>query len=148
MGVNCIFPKLKPTFYICKRIFALRGFPGFPRDKEPACQCGRHKRHGFNPWVRKIPWSRVWQPTSVFMPGASCRQRTLVGYGPQCHKEWDTTEGLSTRTCICNKNIQSSRKEADHCLRSVFSFLFLVYLLFRKKERRRIEVQREGDSIL
>ena len=24
-------------------------------DKEPACQCRRHKRHGFGPWVGKIP---------------------------------------------------------------------------------------------
>ena len=22
-----------------------------------------HKRHGFNPWVGKIPWKRTWQPT-------------------------------------------------------------------------------------
>ena len=27
---------------------------------ESACQCRRHKRFGFNPWVRKIPWSK-WQ---------------------------------------------------------------------------------------
>ena len=23
----------------------------------------------FNPWVRKIPWSRKWQPTPVFLLG-------------------------------------------------------------------------------
>ena len=34
--------------------------------KEPACQCRRHKRHGFDPWVGKILWRRAWQPTSVF----------------------------------------------------------------------------------
>ena len=26
------------------------------------------KKHGFNPWVRKIPWRRAWQPTLVFLP--------------------------------------------------------------------------------
>ena len=31
----------------------------------------RHKRHGFNPWVRKIPWRRAQQPTPVFLPGES-----------------------------------------------------------------------------
>ena len=36
--------------------------------KEPACQC---KRLEFNPWVRKIPWRRDWQPTPVFLPGNS-----------------------------------------------------------------------------
>ena len=30
------------------------GFPGGASGKEPACQCRRHKRHRFNPWVRKI----------------------------------------------------------------------------------------------
>ena len=43
-------------------------------------QCGSYRRHGFDPWVRKIPWRRVWQPTSVFLPGESYRQRSLVGY--------------------------------------------------------------------
>ena len=23
---------------------------------------------GFDPWVRKIPWRRKWQPTPVFLP--------------------------------------------------------------------------------
>ena len=26
------------------------GFPGGASGKEPACQCRRHKRSGFNPW--------------------------------------------------------------------------------------------------
>ena len=28
--------------------------------QEPACQCRKHKRHGFDPWVGKIPWRRAW----------------------------------------------------------------------------------------
>ena len=31
--------------------------------KESICQCRRCKRHGFNSWVRIIPWSKKWQPT-------------------------------------------------------------------------------------
>ena len=31
-----------------------RGFPDGSSSKEPACQCKRHKRRGFNPWVGKI----------------------------------------------------------------------------------------------
>ena len=34
------------------------GFPGGTSGKEPACQCRRPKRHGFNPWVGKIPWRK------------------------------------------------------------------------------------------
>ena len=44
---------------------------------------------GFDPWVRKIPWRRKWQPTPVFLPGKS-----LVGYSPLGLKESDKTEWL------------------------------------------------------
>ena len=49
-------------------------------------------RRRFDPRVRKIPWRREWQPTPVLFPGESQGQRSLVGYGPQGHKESDTTE--------------------------------------------------------
>ena len=39
--------------------------------KVPSCQWRRHKSHGFNPWVGKIPWIRAWQPTPVFLSGES-----------------------------------------------------------------------------
>ena len=45
------------------------GFPHGTSSKEPACQCRRHNRRGFDPWVGKIPWRRAWQPTPVFFPG-------------------------------------------------------------------------------
>ena len=44
------------------------GFPGGTSGKEPACQCRRCKRHGFDPWVGKIPWRRARQPTPVLLP--------------------------------------------------------------------------------
>ena len=47
------------------------------------------RRSGFNTWVRKILWRRKWQPTPVFLPGESHRQRSLVGYNPWSHKELD-----------------------------------------------------------
>ena len=47
--------------------------------KEPICQCRRHKRCGFNPWVGKIPWKREWQPTPVFLPGESPWTEELGG---------------------------------------------------------------------
>ena len=36
----------------------------------------------FDPWVRKIPWRREWQPTPVFLFGEFHRQRSLAGYNP------------------------------------------------------------------
>ena len=56
-------------------------------------------RPRFHPWVGKIPWRRDWQPTPVFLPGESCGQRSLVGYGPWDRIESHMTEQL-TRVCV------------------------------------------------
>ena len=44
------------------------------------------KRCGFNPWVGKIPWSKKWQPTPLFLPGKSHGQRSLGGCSPGAAK--------------------------------------------------------------
>ena len=41
--------------------------PRWCYGKETACQCKRHMRCEFDPWVWMIPWRSVWQPTPVFM---------------------------------------------------------------------------------
>ena len=82
---------LKSEENMCMAI-AKGDFPGCAGGKEPACQFRRHKRCGFSPWVRKILWMGAQQPTPVFLPGESHRQRSLVGYSPWDHKELDTTE--------------------------------------------------------
>ena len=53
------------------------GFPGSSSGKEPACQCRRHRRSGFSPWVGKMPCRRPWQLTQIFLPGESRGQRSL-----------------------------------------------------------------------
>ena len=50
--------------------------------KELTCQCRRFKRHGFSPWVGKIPWRRKWLPIPVFLPEKYHGQRSLAGYSP------------------------------------------------------------------
>ena len=42
---------------------------------ESSCQ---QKRRGFDPWVRKTPWSSKWQPIPLFLPGEAHGQRNLV----------------------------------------------------------------------
>ena len=71
------------------------GLPRWRSDRESACQCGRHRRLMFDPWVRKIPWSRKWQPIPVFLPRKFHGQTSLEDYSPWGHKESDTTERLS-----------------------------------------------------
>ena len=65
-----------------------------------------------DPWVRKIPWRRKWQPTPAFLPGESHGQRSLAGYSPLGPKELDMTEWLThthTHTHTPEKYLQLSR---------------------------------------
>ena len=50
---------------------SLKGLQDIP------CQC---RRQGLDPWVKKTPWRRKWQPTPIFLPGESHGQRSLEDY--------------------------------------------------------------------
>ena len=53
-GAFSVCYKAAQKFFLLLRLSM--AFPGGTSGKEPTCQCTRHKRHGFHPWVRKIPW--------------------------------------------------------------------------------------------
>ena len=74
-----LYYSLKPYIVWYKSVILLR-LPRWLNGKQSTCQCRRHRRLGFNPWVRKIPWRRKWQPTPVLLPGDFYGQRSLVGY--------------------------------------------------------------------
>ena len=57
------------------------GFPGGSEVKKLPANAGD--------WVRKIPWSRKWQPTPVFLSGKFHKQRSLVGTVHEVAKESD-----------------------------------------------------------
>ena len=79
--------------------------PGGASGKESACQCRRHRRHGFHPWVRKILWSRKWKLIPVFLPGKFHGQRSLLGYSPWGCKELDMTEHTYSLANIFSQSI-------------------------------------------
>ena len=98
---------INPLSGICKYFLPFYGLPfhlwivpleRLPSGKESTCQCRRHTRYGFNPWVGKIPGNRKWQPVPVFLPGKFHGQRNIVGYSPWGRNELDTTERVSTHT--------------------------------------------------
>ena len=62
----CIFLRQQPC---------ILGFPGGTSGKELTGQGRRHKRHGFDTWVGKIPWRGVWKPTPIFLSGESHGQK-------------------------------------------------------------------------
>ena len=69
--------------------------------KESACQCKSHRRRGFDPWVGKIPWRMEWQPSPLFLPGKSHRQRSFGGLRSIWSRESDMMEQRSMCLCIC-----------------------------------------------
>ena len=83
------------------------GLPRWCSGKESTCQCRRHKRRRFSPWIRKIPSSRKWLPAPVFLPGTSHGQRSLVGYSPWGRKESDTTD----LACVCARTCSHTHSE-------------------------------------
>ena len=83
--------------YECIRMYLYMdlGFPYGSVRKESACI---DRRHGFNLWVRKIPWRRTRESIPEFLSGESHRQRSLEGCSSWCHKESYTTEQLHEHT--------------------------------------------------
>ena len=88
-------------------------FPGGASGKEPACQCRRHKRIGFNPWVGKIPWGRKWQPTQY-----SCLENSM-----DRGAWWATVHGVTQRrtwlsmhaSCMKRREQEQYWEELDSC---------------------------------
>ena len=48
--------------------------------RKPPANAGNIKRHGFDPWIGKIPWRMAWQLTPEFLPGEFHGQRSLVDH--------------------------------------------------------------------
>ena len=64
-----LFENLPPLNYSFERrsvVLLLHGLPRWLNGKESACQCRRHKRCRFNPWVGKIPRMRKWPSTPQY----------------------------------------------------------------------------------
>ena len=85
-------PEYNCVLGILAKLKCIMGLSGWHSGKESTCKYKKHRRCGLNPWIRKIPWRRKWQPTPVFLPGKSHGQRSLVGYSPWGCKESEMTE--------------------------------------------------------
>ena len=89
------------------------GFPGGTGGKEPTCQCRRHKRHRFHPWVGKIPGGGhgnplqyscldnpmdrgAWRATvhGVTKSLTQLKQLSMHAQSPISSKRWETTTGI------------------------------------------------------
>ena len=89
------------------------GLPWWFRGTESTCQCRRQRRCGFDPLVGKIPWSRRWQPTPVFLLKKPHGQRNLAGYSPWGCKESDANVHAHTHTDQIYRCISQGRSPGE-----------------------------------
>ena len=112
--------------------------------REPACQCRRHKRRRFDPWVRKIPWSRKRQPTPVFLSGEFHGQRSLRAtvYGVAKSQTWlkwlSLHAGDSGRFPPFTLETQCSQRLGPYGGKNHGQGLLLVYLYHHLRFRMQI----------
>ena len=83
----------------------LAGLPRWCSGEESACQYRRPRRCRFNPWVRKIPGSRKWQPTPVFdnLLQYFCQENSMDRgvWWATVHKVAKSHTWLSYCMCVC-----------------------------------------------
>ena len=80
-------------------IVAFSTFKGLPLEAQWWRFHLPRKRHGFDPWVRKILWRRKWQPAPVFLPGEfhAWTKEPGAGNSPRGPKVLDMTEQLNNK---------------------------------------------------
>ena len=80
--------------------------PRWRSGKESTCKCKRPRRHGFDPWFRKIPRRRKWQPTPVFSWKIPRTVEPGGLYNSWGHKSWTRlrrlTQEPSSGLCVCS----------------------------------------------
>ena len=81
-------------------------FLGGTSGKEPTCQCRRHNRSWFDPWVGKVPWRKAWKSTPVFLPGESHGQRNLSVH--RVHRVGQSQTWLQHLSMTCCRHAHTS----------------------------------------
>ena len=109
------------------------GVPGGSVVRKFACHCKGHQRCGCDPWVRRIPWRRKWQPTPVFLPIESHGQSEPGGQRPTGSprvtrlSEETTTEMWSPLSTSLPFALPSRPQAATIC--SLFLWIWLLQVL-------------------
>ena len=75
--------------------------PWWLSGKESICQC---RRPVCQSWIRKVPWSRKWQFTPVYLPGNPMDRGAWRVAVHGVTEESDTTEWLSNKKCWIRAN--------------------------------------------
>ena len=121
--MNYALKCISTCFFLLK--YGIYGLPWWLRWWRILLQC---RRHGFEPWVGKIPCRSKWQSIPVFLPGEFHGQRSLVGYSPWGCKELDRTEWLtlSLLTLCCIYYLSLPHAFLFHLFKVLFIKLYVM----------------------
>ena len=79
-NLKFLYQKTKNTEKINNLGIHLLGFPGGAVVKNLPASEGDARDTSSIPSSGRFPWRTKWQPTSIFLPGKSYGQGSLVGY--------------------------------------------------------------------
>ena len=119
------------AIFVTDKINASRCLSG----KESACQCRRLRRCRFNPWVRKVPSRKKWQPTPVLLPGNPCT-KGQTGSSPWGRRESDITElhkhaQLTSDKCKDRWHTRKQQREMSNLFNSKHFFIHTLSITER-----------------
>ena len=115
---------------VCVYIYIYICFLVGASGREPICQCRRHKRLRFNPWVRKIPWGIAWQPTPVFLLGESSWTKETGGL--QSIKLQRVRRNLAHTHAYTHTHTHTHTPYLLHSLVYWWTLKLLLYLVYCK----------------
>ena len=91
-------------------------FTRWHSGKDSACQCRKHKRCRFHPWVRRIPWGRKGL-VLVFLPGNSIDRGAWQAAVHAVTKSW-TQQSTAPPHSDSNEWVMSEK------------YMFIIYFCF------------------
>ena len=130
-----------------------KGFPDGVSGKEPTCQ---FRRHGFDPWVEKIPWKRAWQPTLVFLPGESLDRGAWRATVHRVAKSKTRLKWLSSHAQVLQRTLSRKKKKNKPDLRmgEIFvnympnkELVFKIYKEILQLDNKKITQLKDGQRI-
>ena len=77
----------------------------------------------------KIPWSRKWDPTPVFLPGKLHGQRSMAAYSSWGHKELGMTAHTYRHTHTYT-NTQHTYRYIKQMLYGIFNRIYIFSIFF------------------
>ena len=97
------------------------------KKNKPSCQCKRHKKCGFDPWVGKMPWRRAWQHTPIFLLESPMDRGLWQAIVHTVAKSWSRLKRLNTHIHKLKGSLPHDWPHFQMPIASLWSFMLLTH---------------------